>query len=38
MSEVLELRPTSERDVEVAKIARRLSMMALDHSRANQSP
>ncbi len=38
MSEVLELRPTSERDVEVAKIARRLIMMALDHSRANQSP
>lgn len=36
MSEVLELRPTSERDVELAKIAQRLIMMELDHSRANK--
>jgi excisionase family DNA binding protein len=36
MSEVLELRPTSERDMELAKIAQRLIMVGLDHSRANQ--
>ena len=36
MSEVLELRPTSERDMELAKIAQRLIMMELDHSRANK--
>jgi excisionase family DNA binding protein len=36
MSEVLELRSTGERDVELAKIAQRLIMMELDHSRANK--
>lgn len=36
MSEVLELRPISEQDMELAKIAQRLIMMGLDHSLANQ--